>query len=114
MRSFVHPNAADFRLETILGALADPVRLQIVRKLRGSDGMACAFACPIEGIPKSTLSNHFRVLREAGLVRTEKRATAHINVLRFAEIEGRFPGLLTTILNLSTGESRSSWGQVKP
>ncbi|MCA2961911.1 MAG: helix-turn-helix transcriptional regulator [Silvanigrellales bacterium] len=102
MRAFAHPNPEDIRLEALLGALADPVRLQIVRKLRGSDGMACAFACPCEGVPKSTLSHHFRVLREAGLVRTEKRATAHINVLRYAEIEGRFPGLLPTILAFGT------------
>jgi DNA-binding transcriptional ArsR family regulator len=105
MRSFVHPHPEEFRLEALLGALADPVRLQIVRKLHGSDGMACAFACPNVGIPKSTLSHHFRILREAGLVRTEKRATAHINVLRYEEIEVRYPGLLPTVLALGAKEA---------
>ena len=50
-------------------------------------------------IPKSTLSQHFRVLRESGLVRSERRGVEMLNSSRFAEIDARFPNLLTTIVN---------------
>jgi DNA-binding transcriptional ArsR family regulator len=49
---------------------------------------------------KSTLSNHFRILREAGLVRTSKQGVEHRNVLREEDINARFPKLLKTILSL--------------
>jgi DNA-binding transcriptional ArsR family regulator len=47
---------------------------------------------------KSTLSNHFRVLREAGLIETSKKGVEHRNVVREADINARFPKLLKTIL----------------
>ncbi|MHC9086791.1 ArsR/SmtB family transcription factor [Luteimonas sp. RIT-PG2_3] len=50
------------------------------------------------GRPKSTVSHHFKVLRESGLVHTENTGTLHINTLRRTDIESRFPGLLSAIL----------------
>jgi DNA-binding transcriptional ArsR family regulator len=47
---------------------------------------------------KSTLSHHFRVLREAGLIKTTKKGVAHLNTLRVAELNDRFPGLLKSII----------------
>ena len=50
-------------------------------------------------IPKSTLSQHFKALREAGLIRGERRGVEMQNTSRCAEIEKRFPGLITAIVN---------------
>jgi DNA-binding transcriptional ArsR family regulator len=49
-------------------------------------------------LPKSTLSNHYTVLRSAGLVRATKAGAAVIHTLRCEEIEARFPGVLNAIL----------------
>ncbi len=63
------------------------------------DCMSCTEAAkPCPKMAKSTLSNHFRVLREAGLVRTAKKGVEHQNVVREADINVRFPGLLKSIL----------------
>ena len=57
-------------------------------------------------IPKSTLSQHFRALREAGLIRGERRGVEMYNTSRCAEIEKRFPGLILAIVNAHTIQSR--------
>jgi DNA-binding transcriptional ArsR family regulator len=57
-------------------------------------------------IPKSTLSQHFRVLREAGLIRGERHGVEMHNISRCAEIEERFPGLLRAIVNAHTIQSK--------
>lgn len=94
-------------LPALLSALADPVRVTIVRKLYDSqEGLCCADASPAGNLPKSTLSNHFRVLREAGLIRTEKHGLQHVSQLRRAEIDKKFPGLLKLVLKLSEKEVR--------
>ena len=59
-----------------------------------------------QAIPKSTLSQHFRALREAGLVRGERRGVEMHNISRCAEIEGRFPGLLRAIINAHTIQTK--------
>jgi len=99
MVQFVHPAPQDITLAGVLAALADPTRLLIVQGLVGQgDCMSCTAASPCPTIAKSTLSNHFRVLREAGLIQTTKRGVEHRNTLREADINTRFPGLLKTIL----------------
>jgi DNA-binding transcriptional ArsR family regulator len=93
-------------LPALLSALADPVRLAIVRNLYGTrDGLCCSDAAPFGHLPKSTLSNHFRVMREAGLIRTEKHGLQHISRLRRVEIDKKFPGLLKLLLKLSERNS---------
>jgi DNA-binding transcriptional ArsR family regulator len=73
MTQFVHPATKDITLAGVLSALADPIRLQIVRSLLQESGcLSCTAASPCPTIAKSTLSNHFRVLREAGLVQTSR------------------------------------------
>jgi len=59
----------------LLAALADPVRLSIVRQLSAGDSVcACDFdACG--DVSQPTVSHHLRILREAGLVRGERRGT---------------------------------------
>ena len=97
-RPFVHPPIEDVKLETILYALSDRARLEIVRKLT-TEGcpMNCSSAAPLH-LPKSTQSHHYQVLREAGLIRSERRGTEVVNTLRCSEIGERFPGLIPAIL----------------
>ena len=94
-----HLGRDDVQIRTI--PLADPKRLRIVRSLFAKDEcMSCTEAAPCPDMAKSTLSNHLRILREAGLVRTSKQGVEHRNVLREDDINARFPKLLKTILSL--------------
>lgn len=109
MVQFVHPSRGDITLEGVLTALSDPTRLRIVRSMVERQGcMSCTEAAPCPNMAKSTLSNHFRVLREAGLIHTEKRGVEHRNVVRLDDIEARFPGLLRTILGFFDAETSRS------
>jgi DNA-binding transcriptional ArsR family regulator len=102
-RPFLHPSIDDVKLESVLYALADPARLQIVRKLAsGGCPMNCSAAAP-DKLPKSTQSHHYQVLREAGLIKSERRGTEVVNVLRCQELAVRFPGLLTSIISAAEG-----------
>src|SRR3954470_5052773 len=92
----VQPADVELELASVLHALSDPVRLQIVRDL--SDRGACncgTFAVPVA---KSTLSHHLRVLREAGLTLTEPAGTQRVVSLRRGDLDTRFPGLLDAVL----------------
>lgn len=95
-RAFNHPSAKDITLDGILYALGDPVRRGIVLKLLGCEGMSCSRACV--DLSPSTVSFHHKILRETGLIRSEKVGVEVINSLRKEEIDRRFPGLLDAIL----------------
>jgi DNA-binding transcriptional ArsR family regulator len=97
MDRLVHPDLKDVSLAAALHALADPVRLDIVAKLAEATCLNATASCP-GSTPKSTLSNHFNVLRAAGLVETSAEGRERINRLRRADFEARFPGLLATVL----------------
>ena len=102
MAQFVHPAREDITLAGVLAALADPTRLRIVKSLlERHDCMSCKEAAPCPDMAKSTLSNHFRVLREAGLIQTSKIGVEHRNVVREADINARFPRLLKMIVGFS-------------
>jgi len=102
MVQFVHPAKDDITLAGILGALGDPMRLRIIKNMVKKDGyMSCSEAAPCPDIAKSTLSNHFRILREAGLIRTAKKGVENRNTVRVDDINARFPGLLKIVLKLS-------------
>ncbi len=103
MIGFVHPGPEAIELHHVLSALADPTRLRIVKVLHAADeGLNCTAATsPFLDVPKSTLSGHFRVLRESGIIHTAKRGVENINTLRWDEIEARFPGLLPRILEFA-------------
>ncbi|WP_117199341.1 helix-turn-helix transcriptional regulator [Nocardiopsis sp. TNDT3] len=96
-RQLEHPPAEEIRVETVMHALADPVRLRIVRELaRGHDDMACiAFELPVS---KSTSTHHFRVLREAGVIRQYYEGTSRMSCLRTEDLGTRMPGLLEAVL----------------
>ena len=96
MRAFKHPLPTELTLERLLYALSDPVRLEIVRSLSSVAEATCGELDG--GRPKSSMSHHFRVLRDAGLVHTRNIGTTHMNSLRTEELDIRFPGLLGCIL----------------
>lgn len=96
MRPYTPPAANELAIERVLYALSDSIRLDIVRHLARVEAATCGELNG--GRPKSTMSHHFKVLREAGLVLTENTGTIHMNTLRRADIDSRFPGLLAAIL----------------
>ncbi|MFF7943734.1 ArsR/SmtB family transcription factor [Nocardia gamkensis] len=92
------PDRADLRLDQVLAALSDPLRLAMVRKLlldSPEDDRPCSWF----GIdrPKSTLTHHFRVLREAGVTRQRRYGLERRSQVRVADLEARFPGLLDLV-----------------
>ncbi|MFF4209457.1 ArsR/SmtB family transcription factor [Streptomyces sp. NPDC001796] len=96
-RDLPHPVREDIRLEAVLHALSDPIRLRIVRELAAvGDELPCShFDLPVT---KSTSTHHFRVLRESGVIRQVYRGTAKMNGLRRDDLDDLFPGLLDTLL----------------
>lgn len=110
MRPLLHPAIEDVRPEAILHALADPNRAAIfARIMRAGCVDACSALSAVGDrvIPKSSLSNHFKVLREAGLIRSERHGVELRNHSRWAEIEARFPGLLAGIINAYASDAGS-------
>ncbi len=102
MRPLVHPSIDDITVEGILHALSDPVRAAIYAELAlSASSQNCSNFLQVTNrdIPKSTLSLHFRSLREAGLIRSERCGVEMHNTSRCGEIEQRFPGLIGAILN---------------
>ena len=93
--ALVHPDRADLRFTNVMAALSDPVRLAIVAFLAAvePDG---ELACTTLGLPvsKSTQSGHFKVLREAGVIRQRDEGTYRMNRLRREDLDSRFPGLV--------------------
>ncbi|MFJ4922834.1 ArsR/SmtB family transcription factor [Streptomyces sp. NPDC088725] len=93
-----HPDLADIGLQQVLDALVDPVRRAIVAELHASGvPVRCGdFDLPVS---KSTATHHFRVLREAGLIRQNYAGTSRMNTLRREELEAAFPGLLAAVVS---------------
>jgi DNA-binding transcriptional ArsR family regulator len=87
----------DLTIDGFLYALSDPIRREIIAKLASCDSMSCAKSCAADLSP-STVSFHHRILRENGLIRSEKIGVAVVNTLRKTEIDKKFPGLLDSIL----------------
>lgn len=100
MRLFYHPDKKDISLPGVLYALGDPIRLEIVRHLAKEGEQPCAAVCDALGIAiaKSTMSHHFRVLREAGVTCCRKEGTQHLNQIRREDLDARFPDLLEAVL----------------
>lgn len=98
MKLLHHPDRKDIRLPSVLYALSDPVRLHMVAQIYDSgEEQACKyFDVPIA---KSTLSQHARALREAGITHTRAQGTQRLLSLRTDDLNARFPGLLDTIMN---------------
>ena len=91
-----HPECEQLELAAILHALSDPMRLRIVKVLAIGEERTCSsIDLPVT---KSTCTHHFRVLREAGVIRQRVDGTMRLNSLRREELDQRFPGLLDAVL----------------
>jgi DNA-binding transcriptional ArsR family regulator len=96
MREPHHPPRSELELPAVLHALSDPARLAIVRHLATGRERSCGgFDLDLS---KATLSHHYRVLREAGLVRARPDGRKRLLSLRREDLEARFPGLLEAVL----------------
>jgi DNA-binding transcriptional ArsR family regulator len=92
-----HPDVDTVQLDAVLRALADPTRRQIVRMLIAEGDRPCGtFGLPVA---PSTLSHHFRSLRNAGILRQYDDGRQRINTLRLDELDTRFPGLVHAVLD---------------
>ena len=96
MKPFTEPATDQISLPGVMGALADPVRIEIVRRL-AADGETVCGTLDL-GVAKATRSHHLRVLREAGLTRTRAMGTRRHVSLRRDDLDARFPGLLDAVL----------------
>lgn len=96
-RSLEHPRREAIRLEDVLHALSDPMRLRVVRTLAEE---SAELSCSVFDLPvsKSTTTHHFRVLRECGVINQIYRGTAKMNGLRREDLDALFPGLLDSVL----------------
>jgi len=101
MRPLVHPAIKDVTVEGILHAFSDPVRVQIYMEIAVAEcPQTCSKFLIMKGkqLPKSSLSQHFKVLREAGLIRSERKGVEMHTMTRCAELQARFGPLVITIL----------------
>lgn len=94
----VHTDPAEVPVLEALSAVADPVRLQLVRELAGSEDWTRSCGSFDVPVGKAALSHHFSVLRGAGLVEQRDMGAKRVNRLRREEFEARFPGLLHLLL----------------
>lgn len=92
------PERDALRLEAVMGALSDPLRIHIVRKLL-LESEDFDHSCGWLGLdrPKSSLTHHFRALREAGLIRQRQYGLERRSHVRIDDLEARFPGLLALV-----------------
>jgi DNA-binding transcriptional ArsR family regulator len=97
MREPHHPSRGELELPFVLHALSDPARLEIVRRLADGDEPSCGMFDL--GLSKATLSHHFRVLREAGVVLVRPDGRKRYLSLREDDLNHRFPGLLNAVLS---------------
>jgi DNA-binding transcriptional ArsR family regulator len=102
MRPITHPAIADITVEGILYALSDPVRVEIFMSMAAAD---CAKPCSAYGevknrkLPKSSLSQHIKILREAGLIRSQRQGVEIRNTTRCTELADKFGDLISGIVN---------------
>ncbi|MBB3612824.1 ArsR family transcriptional regulator [Rhizobium sp. BK602] len=92
------PAVDELRLEAVMGALADPLRLIIIRKLL-LESEAYDHSCGWFGFdrPKSSLTHHFKALREAGLIRQRQYGLERRSRVRLEDLDARFPGLIDLV-----------------
>jgi DNA-binding transcriptional ArsR family regulator len=101
VRPLFHPAVSDVTVEGLLYALSDPVRAQIYAEMAASEcPLNCSNFRQVDDrtLPKATLSQHFKILREAGLIRSKRKGVEMHNTTRCAELQERFGDLLSAIL----------------
>ena len=91
-----HPEPEQIRLENVLLALGNPVRLEVVRTLALQGEQTCNALR--QDVPKSTMTHHWRVLRDSGVIWQRPSGRENLLSLRREDLDARFPGLLDTLL----------------
>ena len=95
--ALLHPAVDDIDLLDVLHALSDPTRMKITQTLRTVPEQLCGTF--VVDLAPSTLSHHFRVLREAGVIYQRQDGTRRWTSLRGDDLESRFPGLVDRIVD---------------
>jgi len=104
MADLHEPPRDEITLPAVMAALADPVRVAILRTLAEDGEVVCG---TLElGVSKATRSHHLRVLREAGMTRTRPEGTRRHVSLRRDDLDARFPGLLDALLAAAAAAQR--------
>lgn len=96
MKQLHHPTVDQLRIESVLEALANPLRLRIVRRLANGEELTCGTVLP--DVSKSAASHHWRVLREGGVLHARREGRTILHALRRDDLDARFPGLLDSVL----------------
>ncbi|RZA27420.1 MAG: ArsR family transcriptional regulator [Proteobacteria bacterium] len=104
MREKRHPKIEEIDLTDIMYALSDPARVEIVRMIAAEKRPMTCGELNAER-PKSSMSHHFKILRDSGILKTEIDGKEHLNSLRTAEVESKFPGVFKALLKNITKRS---------
>ncbi|QGY31527.1 ArsR/SmtB family transcription factor [Pantoea cypripedii] len=91
-----HPQRAEIRLESVLAALGNPMRMTVVSIL--ADGGEHTCGSLLQGVSKSTLTHHWRVLRDSGVIWQRPSGRENLLSLRREDLNARFPGLVDALL----------------
>ncbi len=106
MAALEFPSPDQFELTGVMYALSDPTRLAIVGQLASSRGRPLSCTALLADRPKSSMSHHFKILRQAGVIETTAEGKEHLNRLRIGDLEARFPGLMKTVLRAIRTEAQ--------
>lgn len=98
MKKDYSPNLKKMPVSAIFYALSDSARIEILLALLEEKEISCG-QCKTE-LSKSTMSHHFKVLREAGLIQRREEGKIHFISIREDEIEDRLPGLLKLLKSM--------------
>jgi len=98
-----HPEPEQIQLEKVLFALGNPLRLTILRLIADGSELSCNALRPQE-VAKSTMTHHWRVLRDSGVIWQRPQGRENMISLRKEDLDARFPGLLNTLLKVMEKE----------
>ncbi|MGW0531814.1 ArsR/SmtB family transcription factor [Streptomyces sp. NPDC003032] len=100
-----HPTPDQIRVDEVMSALGNPLRLKVVRVL--ADGGEHNCGSILTGVSKSTLTHHWRVLRDSGVIRQRPSGRENLLSLRRDDLDARYPGLLDSILSAARTDEAS-------
>jgi DNA-binding transcriptional ArsR family regulator len=102
-----HPNRDQIRLEAVLTALGHPLRIDVLKVLAQGGEYPCGAI--VDGVSKSTLTHHWRVLRESGVINQRASGRTLMISLRRDDLDALFPGLLDSVLAAADSRSAATW-----